>query len=128
MNALLAIPSTAPGGLASPVSAHFGHCDAFTLIELRDGKIGKTGVLPTPDHQHGGCLVPVELLARSGVTAIAAGGMGRRPLLGFLQAGIQPYSAAGYATVADVVAGFVAGELTPFGLDLACAGDSTCSA
>ena len=73
-------------------------------------------------------MVPVDLLAKSGVTAIAAGGMGRRPLMGFLQAGIQPYSAAGYATVADVVTSFVAGELIAFGPNLACGGDSTCSA
>ena len=32
MNALLAIPSMAPGGLDASVSAHFGHCDAFTLV------------------------------------------------------------------------------------------------
>ena len=48
MNALLAVPSTAPGGFTSPVSVHFGHCDAFTLIALRDGNIEKTSILPTP--------------------------------------------------------------------------------
>lgn len=122
MNAVLAVPSMAPGGLASPVSAHFGHSDAFTLVALRDGRIETATVLPTPDHGDGGCMVPVNLLANSGVTAIAAGGMGRRPLLGFLQSGIQPYSASGYATVQDVVTAFVAGALRPFGADLACGG------
>ena len=39
MNAMLAVPLMAPGGLDASVSAHFGHCDAFTLIALRDGKI-----------------------------------------------------------------------------------------
>ena len=29
---LIAIPSDAPGGLASTISEHFGHCGAFTIV------------------------------------------------------------------------------------------------
>ena len=122
MNAVIAVPSVSPGGLESEVSAHFGHCDAFTLVALHDGKVEKTTILPPPSHEHGGCLVPVDLLASSGVTAIAAGGMGRRPLLGFLQVGIQPYFAAEYKTVGEVVSAFLAGALVPFGEELVCGG------
>ena len=127
MNTLLAVPCTAPGGLSASPSDHFGHCDVFTLIELRDGRIENTRVLPAPDHEHGGCLVPVALLAKAGVTAIAAGGMGRRPFAGFLQFGIYPYFAAGYGTVAEIAAAFAEGRLRPFGMANACAGDGGCS-
>jgi predicted Fe-Mo cluster-binding NifX family protein len=122
MDALLAIPSMAPGGLDASVSAHFGHCDAFTLVTVRDGKVGNTTVLKTPDHADGGCMVPVNLLASHGVTAIAAGGMGQRPLMGFLQVGIQPYFTGDHATVNTVVCAFMAGALRPFGETLCCGG------
>ena len=127
MNALLAVPSTAPGGLSAPPSAHFGHCDVFTLVELREGRIDGAKVLPAPDHEHGGCLVPVALLAKAGVTAIATVGMGRRPLAGFLQSGINPFFAAGYGTVAEVASAFAEGRLRPFGTDNACVGNDACS-
>lgn len=122
MKALIAVPSKSPGGLESAVSAHFGHCDVFTLIDLHDGKIEKTTTLAPPAHECGGCLVPVNLMTSSGVTAIAAGGMGRRPLMGFLDAGIQPYLAAGHKTVAAVVTAFLQGELVPFDPECACRG------
>ncbi len=126
MNELLAVPSTAPGGLAAPVSAHFGRCDVFTLIELKDGQIDNTRTVTAPDHAAGGCLAPVAVLANAGVTAVAAGGMGRRPLMGFVQSGIRPYRAAGYTTVSEVARAFAAGQLRPFGTDAACAGGNAC--
>jgi predicted Fe-Mo cluster-binding NifX family protein len=122
MNTLIAVPSQHPGGLSAAVSDHFGHCDAFTIIALQDGKVTDTRILPTPPHGDGGCLVPVGLLADSGVTAIVARGMGGRPLMGFLQSGIQPLHAEAYATVEAVVAAYVAGKLKPFSPELVCGG------
>ena len=122
MNALLAVPSTAPGGLDASVSAHFGRCDAFTLIALRDGKIEETRVMQAPDHSEGGCMALVNLLAAQGVTAIAAGGMGQRPLMGFLQVGIEPYFVGDHATVNGVVSAFVARGLQSFGQSACCGG------
>ena len=123
MKAVLAVPSMAPGGLDAAVSAHFGHCDAFTLIALSDGEIEQTTVMPAPDHSQGGCMVPVNLLAARGVTAIAAGGMGQRPLAGFRQVGVEPYFAGDHATVREVVSAFVAGGLRTFSQNACCGGD-----
>ena len=122
MNALIAIPSEAPGGLDAMLSQHFGHCDVFTLVSLHDGKIADLSLVPAPDHSQGGCLAPVQMLAAHGVTALAAGGMGARPLQGFLAAGIQPYYAAACDDVAEVVAAFTAGLLPAFVLDKTCGG------
>jgi len=122
MNGLLAVPSMAPGGLDASVSTHFGHCDAFTLVALRDGRIEATKVMEAPDHSQGGCMVPVNLLAAQGVTAIAAGGMGQRPLMGFLEVGIEPYFAGDHTTVKDVVSAFVAGGLRSFAENACCGG------
>jgi predicted DNA-binding protein (UPF0251 family)/predicted Fe-Mo cluster-binding NifX family protein len=119
---ILAVPSDAPGGLAAGVSAHFGHCDAFTLVTLTGGTITDVAVMPTPDHDLGGCLLPVRLLAEAGVAAIAAGGLGRRPLAAILDAGIPLYASAGYGTVGDVAAAFAGGHLPAFGPDGCCGG------
>ncbi len=31
----IGIPSDRPGGLDAGVSAHFGHCDLFTAVEIK---------------------------------------------------------------------------------------------
>ena len=36
---LVAVPSDAPAGLNARPSAHFGHCDAYTVARIQDGKI-----------------------------------------------------------------------------------------
>jgi len=123
MNALIAVPSEAPGGLAAQISGHFGHCEAFTLVALQDGKVSEVRVVAAPPHEGGGCMVPVNLLAKAGVTAIVAGGMGRRPLYGFLESGIQPLSAGDCATVAAAVDAYASGKLSPFGPELVCGGE-----
>ncbi|MBW2458690.1 MAG: dinitrogenase iron-molybdenum cofactor biosynthesis protein, partial [Deltaproteobacteria bacterium] len=53
---LIAVPSEAPGGLDAEVSAHFGHCAAFTLITVADGKIGEVSTLDNAPHEQGGCM------------------------------------------------------------------------
>ena len=53
----------------------------------------KSEVIPSCAHEHGGCLAPVNYLADRGVTVLLAGGMGMRPLMGFLQEGVDVYYA-----------------------------------
>lgn len=120
MKQILAIPSNAPGGLTAEVSEHFGHCAAFTVVSIDNGTIGDVWVLHAPDHASGGCLTPVDMLARAGVTAIAADGMGRRPLLAFLDAGIPLYLATGFRSVGDVVTAFGQRRLATFATDGCC--------
>jgi predicted Fe-Mo cluster-binding NifX family protein len=88
---VLAVPSMGEGGLDAQRSAHFGHCDCFTLVDVVDGEIAGVRVVANPAHEEGGCLRPVGLLASQGVNALVAGGMGARPLAGFHQAGITVY-------------------------------------
>lgn len=122
MNTLIAVPSEAPGGFEALLSQHFGHCDVFTLVSVEDGEVAGLTLVPAPDHAQGGCLAPVALLAARGVTALVAGGMGPRPLQGFLDAGIQPYYAADCDDVGEVVAAFLAGRLPMFALERSCGG------
>ena len=118
----LAVPSEGEGGLDGRRSGHFGHCDAFTCVDIEDGKIGAVRVLANGGHAEGGCMVPVQKLAREGVNAIVVGGIGMRPLMGFQDMGIAVYHDAEHAEIRPVVEAFVAGKLPRMEADQACRG------
>jgi predicted Fe-Mo cluster-binding NifX family protein len=122
MTLCLAVPTDTPGGLEAHVSPHFGHCDAFTLLDFSDGTVIGARVLAVPTHQQGGCMVPVRLLADNGATAVVVEGIGRRPLLGFVEVGVKVYSSDGLDMVRDVAAAWVAGSLPEFLADEVCGG------
>ncbi|MDD5022189.1 MAG: NifB/NifX family molybdenum-iron cluster-binding protein [Endomicrobiaceae bacterium] len=69
------------------VSAHFGRCPLFTLVDIENGKMVKKEVIANPGHEPG--FLP-EFLRKKGVTHIIAGGMGQRALIMFEQSGIKP--------------------------------------
>ncbi len=118
----VAVPSTLPGGMDSPLGAHFGHCDLYTLVEIADDKIQNVRLLPNVPHQQGGCMAPVNHLAQNGVNTLIAGGMGMRPLMGFNQVGINVMYAGGFQTVGEAVQAFLQGSLRQFTSDYTCGG------
>jgi len=68
------------------VSAHFGRCPQFTIIDIEDGKVTNKSVLGNPGHHPG--FLP-QFLHKKGVNAIIAGGMGQRALGLFAQVEIE---------------------------------------
>ncbi|MBI5845009.1 MAG: NifB/NifX family molybdenum-iron cluster-binding protein [Deltaproteobacteria bacterium] len=122
MNALVAIPSVTPGGLNSPIGAHFGHCDLYTLVKVENGKIAEERVIPNVPHQQGGCMAPVQHLAGNGVNLLIAGGMGYRPLMGFNQVGIDVFFGGQAATVGEAVMALIEGRLPRFSQEHTCGG------
>ena len=121
-NGRIAIPSQGNGGLDGQRSGHFGHCDVFTLVDVEQGKIKKITTLPNQEHNQGGCMVPVNLLASNKVTALIVGGIGLRPLMGFKQVGIDVYHDATRAEIRPVVEDLIAGELPLIQEDQVCGG------
>ena len=119
---LVAVPSEAPGGLSAAPSAHFGHCAFYTVAKVADGKIGDVSITPNPGHESGGCVRPVEELAKEGVKVLLAGGMGMKPLNAMREAGIEVYHTSGQLTVGDTLEAFAQGKLQPFGKDQLCTG------
>lgn len=119
---LVALPSEAPGGLDALLSAHFGHCAAYTVVRVEDGKAADVEILANGGHEEGGCTRPVEILAKKGVTAMIAGGMGMRPLAAMREAGITVYFSGGFSGVRKALDAFIQGKLTPFGDDRICTG------
>ena len=122
MNTVVALPSVGAGGLDAQLSAHFGHCDLYTLVTLEDGEIKEVKTIPNVPHTQGGCMAPVNHLAQSGAKALIAGGMGMRPLMGFNQVGIEVYFGGNAATVGEAVTALAQGKLPQFTMDHTCGG------
>lgn len=122
MTGLVAVPSDNPGGLDAGIGAHFGHCDLYTLVELKDGQVLGAQIIPNVPHQQGGCMAPVNYLAQQGVKYLIAGGMGMRPLMGFNQVGIAVYFGKNTPTVGAAVQALASGQLPQFTQQDTCGG------
>jgi predicted Fe-Mo cluster-binding NifX family protein len=118
----IAIPSMGPGGLDGQRSGHFGHCDVFTMVDVKNGEIKEVSTVPNQSHVQGGCMVPVNLLAGHNVKALIVGGIGMRPLMGFRQVGIDVYYDATRPEIRPVVEDLIAGKLPAIGDDQVCGG------
>jgi len=68
------------------VSAHFGRCPLFTIVDIEGGKVIKKEEVANPGHQPGA--IP-EFLHNKGVSCIIAGGMGMRATGFFEEYGIK---------------------------------------
>ncbi len=119
---IVAIPSVNPGGMDAEMSMHFGHCDMYTLVTIKDGTIESVATLPNVPHNQGSCMMSVQHLTAHGVTSLLAGGMGMRPLMGFKQQGIEVFFAGGYSTVQLAVQALLDGKLPAFSTDFTCQG------
>ncbi len=100
-----AIPVT--GGI---LSAHFGHCEQFALIQAdeKSRTILKKELLPSPGHQPG--FLP-QWLAGKGVEVVIAGGMGASAISLFQQNGINVQLGAPSADPESVIADYLNGNL-----------------
>jgi predicted Fe-Mo cluster-binding NifX family protein len=68
------------------VSAHFGRCPSYTIVEIEKGQILKQEEIPNPGHQPG--FLP-QYLSKINVNCIIAGGMGPRAQSLFAQKNIE---------------------------------------
>ncbi len=95
---------------AGCLSAHFGHCETFALIDVDpDARkvTGRRDVQPPP-HEPG--LLP-RWLAQQGANLIIAGGMGQRAQMLFAQQGIQVLVGAPSAEPQAIVSAYLDGTL-----------------
>lgn len=118
----IAVPSETPGGMEAGLGMHFGHCDLYTIADVKDGEIVSVSTLESVPHVQGGCMAPVRHLSSNGVKVLLAGGMGMRPLMGFQQEGVAVYFAGIYASVGQAVQAFLDGKLQPFDVANTCGG------
>ena len=93
------------------LSAHFGHCEAFELMDVDEDKGSVVGreTATAPDHQPG--LLP-RWLADRGAKIVIAGGMGRRAQDLFSEQGIKVLIGASREAPDAIVAKYLDGTLT----------------
>lgn len=68
------------------VSAHFGRCPSFTILDIEDGKVMRQFKIANPGHQPG--FIP-QFLHEKGVDCIVSGGIGSRAISFFEEYGIK---------------------------------------
>jgi predicted Fe-Mo cluster-binding NifX family protein len=96
------------------VAAHFGRCEAYTIVDIEQGEVRNQKVIANPGHEPG--FLP-GFLAEREVNCIVAGGMGPRAHGLFAERNIQ--TIVGVArSIAETVEALAKGELV--------GGESTC--
>lgn len=96
--------------------AHFGHCEAFAIIDAdAEGKIVNESYITPPPHEPG--LLP-PWLAQQGVNYIIAGGMGGHAQQLFAQQGVKVITGAMAEDPREAVEQYLKGSLQT--------GDNTC--
>ncbi len=70
------------------VSAHFGRCPNYTLVDIEEGKVIKRQLIENPEHSPG--FLP-GFLSSQGVNCVITGGMGIRAQNLFAQNNIETF-------------------------------------
>ncbi len=118
----IAVPTEGAGGIDAPRSAHFGHADSFTIIDVEGGAIAADSSIVNPPHVSGGCGSVVATLAQRGVGVAIVVGMGGGPRAAMASRGMQALYDDRSATPREAVAAYLAGGLAAFGADHQCQG------
>ena len=103
MNKCIAIPLE-----DGVLCAHFGHCQQFAIVEVKDGLITDVKEVTPPEHVPG--LYP-RWVAQFGVTDVIAGGMGQQAITLFNEQNINAFVGAPTKTAKELVNDFIAGNL-----------------
>ena len=90
------------------LTAHFGHCQEFALVDVEDNEIKNTETLVPPPHEPG---VLPKWLHDLGTNVIIAGGMGARALDLFAQNDIQVIVGAPALTPEELVGQYLDNRL-----------------
>jgi predicted Fe-Mo cluster-binding NifX family protein len=89
------------------VSAHFGRCPSFTIVEIEKGNVLAVEEINNPGHQP--AFLP-NFLAERGVKYIICGGMGNRAQMLFAEKKITPVIGV-TGKIEEVIGKFVQGKL-----------------
>lgn len=89
--------------------AHFGHCETFAIVEVKDNKIIGIKEQTPPEHVPG--LYP-RWVAQFGVTDVIAGGMGQKAVDLFNEQKINVFAGAPEKAAKELVEDFLAGKLS----------------
>jgi len=91
------------------LTAHFGHCQEFAIINVEDNEIKEKSVLVPPPHEPG---VLPQWLHDLGANVVIAGGMGNRAVQLFNQVGIKVLTGAPVEDPEVLVKNYIDNTLT----------------
>ncbi|KPJ78769.1 MAG: ATPase [Deltaproteobacteria bacterium SG8_13] len=86
------------------LTAHFGHCKEFALVDVEENRITKKETLAPPPHEPG---VLPRWLHQLGADVIIAGGMGQRAISLFAEKNIEVIVGAPVAEPEALVQGYL---------------------
>ena len=91
-------------GLEADVCAHFGSCECFTIVDVRDRSVARVETLDNSHNQGAqhNCMAPAVLLKSHGVDVVLVSGIGGRPLLSLNEKMIRVFAGA-VGKVSDAV-------------------------
>ncbi|MCF6358505.1 MAG: NifB/NifX family molybdenum-iron cluster-binding protein [Draconibacterium sp.] len=95
--------------LNGQITAHFGHCEKFAVVETEDNKVVSEEMVTPPIHQPG---VYPRFLADQGVQVIIAGGMGQKAQDLFAYNKIVVYMGVAQGTAKELVENYLNDQLT----------------
>jgi predicted Fe-Mo cluster-binding NifX family protein len=90
------------------LTAHFGHCEQFAIVETEDNKIGEVTFVTPPVHQPG---IYPQFLSNYGVHVIIAGGIGMKAQNLFNQYNIEVYIGVDFGSPEKLVEDFLNNQL-----------------
>lgn len=94
--------------LNEKLTAHFGHCEKFAIVDVEDDKVVNEEFIEPPVHQPG---VYPKFLADHGVNVIIAGGMGQKAQDLFAQNNIEVHMGVPDGSPSELVMSYLGNEL-----------------
>jgi predicted Fe-Mo cluster-binding NifX family protein len=88
---------------------HFGHCEQFAILDVKDAEVQRKELLTPPPHEPG--LLP-RWLGEMGVGLVIAGGMGQRAISLFQERGVKVVTGAPNLDPEELVKQYLQGTLT----------------
>jgi predicted Fe-Mo cluster-binding NifX family protein len=90
------------------LSAHFGHCQIFLIVDVVDGEVKQTKEVVPPPHEPG--VIP-RWLSDLGVNVVLVGGIGQKAVSLFKQFGVEPIIGVPEKAPMDLINDFLKDEL-----------------
>lgn len=94
--------------LNNQLTAHFGHCEKFAIVNVDDNNISKEEYITPPFHEPG---VYPKFLADQGVNVIIAGGMGQKAQDLFTQNNIEVHMGVQNGSPTELVQSYLNNQL-----------------
>lgn len=89
----IAIPSMSDSGLESDICFHYGSCEYFTIVDIKNKGVENVKTISnlSPDGEHD-CAAPSMILKSHNVDAVLVAGIGGRPLMSLAEKSIKVFA------------------------------------